>query len=182
MSQEVTLDSVRATLSNNDLLDEFRTATAAWFAVPTATGETVEWRTTLGYSYYPYALDVNDSILVRTTTTLENSIMVNNICTVLIFVIAACAGFFLGFLIIRQRGKEIALMRTMGTPNSAIYTSFVVEQMGSVILGEVIGGAYFLWQPFIRLLLFVGVYFVGLTTSLVIFLNKNLMTTIKEDE
>lgn len=44
VSQEVALDSVSATLSNNDLLDELRTAITAWFAVPTATGETVEWK------------------------------------------------------------------------------------------------------------------------------------------
>ncbi len=182
VSQEVALDSVSATLSNNDLLDELRTAITAWFAVPTATGEGVEWKSMMGYTSYPYALDINDNILERTTTTLENSLLVNNICTILIFVIAACAGFFLGFLIIRQRGKEIALMRTMGTPNPAIYTGFVVEQMLSITLGAFIGGAYFLWQPLERLLLFIGDYFVGLTAALVIFLNKNLMTTIKEDE
>lgn len=180
--QEVLLDSVSAALSNNDLLDELRTAMTAWFAVPTATGKGVEWKSMMGYTSYPYALDINDNILERTTTTLENSLLVNNICTILIFVIAACAGFFLGFLIVRQRGKEIALMRTMGTPNPAIYTGFVIEQMLSVTFGAFIGGAYFLWQPLERLLLFIGVYFVGQTAALVIFLNKNLMTTIKEDE
>ncbi|MBQ8556965.1 MAG: hypothetical protein IJ438_14000 [Clostridia bacterium] len=182
LQQEVVIDALSATLSSNELLDALRTDMSAWFAVPSATGEMTQWDTTMYYNSYPYALDINDSILERTTTTLENSLLVNNICTVLIFVIAACAGFFLGFLIVRQRGKEIALMRTMGTPNPAIYTGFVVEQMLSVTLGAFIGGAYFLWQPLERLLLFIGVYFVGLTAALVIFLNKNLMTTIKEDE
>lgn len=179
--QEVTLDSVSAALSSNDLLDELRTAMTAWFAVPTATGEGVEWKSTMGYTSYPYALDINDSILERTTATLENSLLVNSICTVLIFVIAACAGFFLGFLIVRQRGREIALMRTMGTPNLAIYAGFAFEQMLSVILGALAGGAYFLWQPVDRLLLFVGIYFIGLTAALLIFLRKNLMITIKEE-
>ena len=48
--------------------------------------------------------------------------------------------------------------------------------------GILLGGAAFLWQPLQRLMLFGGIYFVGLSIALVIFLCKNLLTTIKEDE
>ena len=48
--------------------------------------------------------------------------------------------------------------------------------------GMVLAGAPFLWRPLDDLGLFAGIYFVGLAFALLIFLSKNLLTTIKEDE
>ena len=51
-----------------------------------------------------------------------------------------------------------------------------------MLLGVVLGGAAFLWRPLEQLLLFVVIYALGLTLALLVFLRKNLMATIKEDE
>jgi hypothetical protein len=73
-------------------------------------------------------------------------------------------------------------MRTLGEANGRVYCSFALEQMVCVILGTAAGGAYFAWQPVGRLLLFALIYFVGLSAALLVFLRKNLLSTMKEDE
>lgn len=178
---EMKIDAIGATLCDNDLLDDLLSDRADWFAEPNPTGEKTPWNE-MGYTYYPYALDINDALLQRTIATLQNSLLVNQICTVLVFTLSAAAGFLIGFLMVRSRKKEIALMRTMGTPNRSIYLGFALEQMLCVVLGIVLGGSYNGWNPADRLGILAVIYFVGLTVALQIFLHKNLLTTIKEDE
>ena len=73
-------------------------------------------------------------------------------------------------------------MRTMGASAAAIFAEFALEQVLCLAAGVLLGGSYFLWQPLDRLALFGGIYTAGLAIALVIFLRKNLLTTIKEDE
>lgn len=175
------VQAIRATLRNNDNLEELRTVSKRWFAEPNPLGEKTPWGE-FGYDYYPYALDINDDLLQRSSATLQNSISTNRICTVIVLCLSAAAGFLIGFLMVRNRKKEIALMRTMGTPNRSIYFGFTLEQMLCVVLGIVLGGSYNGWHPADRLGILAVIYFVGLTVALQIFLHKNLLTTIKEDE
>ncbi len=175
------VQTLKATLADNDQLEEFRAKAANWFAKPNAVGKAMEWGE-YGYDYYPFALDINDDLLQQATATLENSMLINKLCALLVFVLSAGAGFLIGFLMIRGRKREIILLRAMGTSNLAIYAGFTFEQMLCVILGVVVGGAAFLWRPVQRLGLFVGIYFVALTVALVIFLHTNLLSSIKEDE
>lgn len=100
----------------------------------------------------------------------------------IVLCLSAAAGFLIGFLMVRNRKKEIVLMRTMGTPNQSICFGFTLEQMLCVVLGIVLGGSYNGWHPADRLGILAVIYFVGLTAALQIFLHKNLLTTIKEDE
>ena len=83
---------------------------------------------------------------------------------------------------IRQRKREISLMRTLGTPNWKILLEFAAEQLLCLLAGTIVGGLFFLWQPIQRLGLFVLVYALGLCAALVIFLNSNLLTNLKEAE
>jgi len=99
-----------------------------------------------------------------------------------VFILTAGAGFLTGFLIIRSRKRDIALMRTVGGSNVGVYFCFFLEQMACIILGIIFGGAYNLWQPIDKLLIFALIYIAGLSLALVILLNKNLLTTVKEDE
>lgn len=176
-----TLDAMNATLRDNTQLEEFRQAMLRWFIEPDPGGMQV---TMPGgdYQKYFFALDINDSQLRAAAETLENSLTVNRICTLLVFVLSAGAGFFVGFLMIRNRKREIALMRTLGEANSRVYLSFALEQMLCAVLGTVAGGAYFLWQPADRLVLFCMIYFVGLSAALIVFLRGNLLSGMKEDE
>lgn len=177
MNRALTADSLYATLSDNRKLSQLREMASKYFAEPDPNNAGLD----MVGDYY-LALDINDSKLSEAQTNLENSMTVNRIAAVLVLVLSAVAGAFIGFLMIRNRKKEIALMRTMGTPNSRIYVSFVIEQMIFVVLGAIVGGSKFMWNPVSWLVLFVCVYFIGLSTALLVMLRKNLLATIKEDE
>lgn len=174
VAKTLSLDHISATLKNNDEIDDLRAMADQWFADPNKELDLT--------SKFTYALDIDTSSLENLKTTLENSILINKLCTMLVFVLTAGAGFFLGFLMIRQRKREIILMRTLGKPNAWIYRDFAMEQMLALLAGAFIGGLAFLWQPAGRLVLFALVYFAGLSAALIIFLRSTLLTTIKEDE
>ena len=172
---------ITAVLADNDLLDQARAEARYWFPEPDLAGTKIPW-TFSYYTHYPYALRIDDSQLRALEETLQNSLTINRLCTTLVFVLSAGAGFFVGFLMVRSRKREIALMRTMGTPNGSIFAGFLLEQLLCALPGTLLGGSYFLFQPFLRLAAFVGIYFAGLSIALLIFLHTNLLTTIKEEE
>lgn len=174
VGQTLGLDYISATMKNNSEISDLRTMADQWFADPDKELDLTK--------KFVYALDIDDSTLDQLKQTLENSILINNICTVLVFILTAGAGFFLGFLMVRSRKREIILMRTLGKPNGRIYRDFALEQMLWLMAGIVLGGAVFLWKPLPRLALFALLYFTGLSGALLLFLNSRLLTTIKEDD
>lgn len=177
MGRLETAESLSAVLCDNQNVEALRKISANWFAEPDPNAAGMAESN----GYY-LALDINDSQLVQAKTNLNNSMAVNRIAVVLVFVMSTGAGALVGFLMIRSRKREIIIMRSVGTSNHQIYGSFVFEQMVYVVLGTLAGGAYFMWKPINWLVLFVFVYFAGLTAALLIFLQKNLLTTMKEDE
>ena len=173
--------SISATLVNNNRLDELKSVAAYWFAEPNPLGESTEWGK-FGYEYYPYALDINDRLLQELVDSMENSLTINRLASALIFAMSALAGFLTGYLVIRSRKREIALMRTLGCCDIGIYIEFALEQLLCLLLGVFLGGGYAIWQPLDRLLLFVVINFAGLSTALIVFLRANLLVSTKEDE
>lgn len=169
------MEYVGARIDDNTRLTEFRQAAGQYFAEP---GSDNVPNTYLAN----YSLTIDDAALRKAENMLSNSITINRISTFLVFILSAGAGFFLGFLMIRSRKREIILMRTLGKPNWAIYWEFSVEQMLRLALGAAVGGAVFLWQPINRLGLFLLVYFAGLSGALILFLSSRLLTGVKEDE
>lgn len=113
---------------------------------------------------------------------LESSLTVNRICAVAVLVLSAAAGFFVGLMIIRSRKREMALLRSMGTPNFSIFLGFALESISCIVLGVLLGGTLWKWQPVVQLLLFVLIYAVSMIVSLLIFMNSNLLTIIKEED
>lgn len=172
-----TADAMFATLASNDDVVLLRESTAGWFAEPDPNNA---GKLTVNDLYL--GLDINDSRLRQAEETLENSLMINRAAAILIFALSAGAGAVVGFLIIRSRKRDIVLMRTMGTSNGRIGVSFALEQLVCVALGIVLGGSYTMWQPMGQLTLFVGIYFIGLTVAMLVFLRKNLLATIEEEE
>lgn len=175
------LEEVCAVLNDNNNLSQLKEVAAQWFAEPNPSGEKTPWGR-FDFEYYLYALDVDDYMLRSLETNMKNSMQLNQLASTVVFVLSAGAGFLTGFLVIRARKREIALMRTMGASHPAIFLELALEQLMCVAAGIFVGGAFFLWQPVQKLALFGGIYFVGLSVALVIFLCKNLLTTIKEDE
>lgn len=179
MGCERVIDSISGTLKDNSRLEDFKTYAYSWFAIPDVSGEKTHWGVLS--EYYPYAIDINDINLRRVSATLQTSIAINEFSALMVFILTAGAGYFLGFLMVRSRKREIILMRTLGKPNSHIYRDFAMEQMLWVLVGVLAGGAVFLWKPLPRLALFALVYFLGLSGALLLFLHSTLLTTIKED-
>ena len=175
------LEEVCAVLNDNTSLPQLREVAAQWFAEPNPAGDKTEWGR-FSYEYYLYALDIDDYMLRSLESNMKNSMQLNQLASVAVFVLSAGAGFLTGFLVIRSKKREIALMRTMGASHVSIFGELALEQMLCVTAGIVFGGLLFLWRPLQNLALFAVIYGIGLSVALVIFLCKNLLTTIKEDE
>ena len=175
------VDAIQATLIDNSTQAEVREIANNWFAIPNPTGAQTPWRYTF-YFYYPYALVIDDALLVSAERTLKISVLINELCAVLVFALSAGASFFVGFLMIRSRKREISLMRTLGTRTVSVFLRFALEQLLCLGAGVALGGWFFEYQPGDRLGAFAAVYFVGLCLALVVFLRQNLLTTLKEDE
>ncbi len=181
MGCERVIDNISAMLIDNSTIDEFKEYAYMWFAEVDPSGEQTEWGL-LGHRYYPYALDIDDTELRRVNATLKTSLAINAFASLMVFILSAGAGFFLGFLMIRSRKREIILMRTLGRANFSIYLSYALEQMLCILAGVALGGLAFRWEPVRYLCTFAGIYFVGLSAALILFLNSRLLTTVKEDE
>ena len=177
----ILIDEVCGILQDNSSLPELKEMASQWFAEPNPTGEQTPWGR-FDYKYYLYALDIDDTMLENISSRMKNSIRVNTFASAIVFVLSAGAGFLTGFLVIRSRKREIALMRTMGASPVSIFAEFFLEQLLCITAGIALGGSYSLWQPADRLGILAATYFVGLTAALLVFLRKNLLTTIKEEE
>ncbi len=177
---EWNIDCISATLADNTTLDEFKAFAAEWFAEPDPSGQRTPWDFS-SYTYYPYALDIDETMLRRVSAALGASVAINQFAATLVFLFSAGAGFFVGFLTVRGRKREIILMRALGKANLSIYRDFAAEQMVFILVGAAAGGAFFAWQPLWRLALFVGIYFAGLSAALIVFLRSRLLTGTKEE-
>lgn len=175
------IESIGAILNDNTRLEQLKEDASQWFAEPNPLGEKTEWGR-YGYEYYFYALDIDDTMLQNLQTNMKNSLRLNQLASLVVFMLSAGAGFLTGFLVIRSRKREIAIMRTMGASHPSIFAEFALEQLLCVFGGMLVGGSYSLWQPAGKLTLFGLIYFFGLSVALVVFLRKNLLITIKEDE
>ena len=175
------IEEIGAVLNDNARFAQLREVVDHWFAKPNPIGEQTLWGR-YGYEYYLYAMDIDDAMLSNLETNIKNSLRLNQLSTAVVFALSVGTGFLTGFLVVRSRKREIALMRTMGASHPGIFAELALEQMLCVVLGIILGGSYTLWNPISKLALFGSIYFVGLSIALIVFLRKNLLTTIKEDE
>lgn len=178
-----TVDVIRGVLRDNDQLEEFRKAANEW--MPNAGPDAQPWEyETVGYYFteFYFAIDIDDSLLQSLTNSYQNSMAINRLSLLLVFALSAGAGFLVGFLMIRSRKREIGQLRTLGTPGAMIYISYALEQMAAIAVGIGVGGAFFRYEPVAWLALFAGIYFVGLSAALLIFLRRNLLASMKEEE
>ena len=130
---------------------------------------------------YPFAMDIKDSLLKNLVLEMKNSMEINRIAAVVVFVLATSTGFSTGVCAIYFRKREIGLMRTLGMSNSTVCVEFLLEQVVFVIIGIIIGGSYSLWEPIAQLVLLTSIYIIGLSTALLVFIRGNLLATMKED-
>lgn len=181
LSEPKKVQALRGTLRNNDDLALLHEVADQWFATPNPMGEPTPWGK-YGYESYPFALDIQDSLLQSLVADMQSSLTINQSAAVLVFVLSAGAGFLTGFLVIRARKREILLMRTLSASNVMLCLELEIEQLLCVAAGVLIGGSYSLWHPLGQLGLFAIIYMAGLTAALLVFIRANLLTTMKEDE
>ena len=186
--------SMSATLADNNRLEEFREKMSMCFIEPSPDSNEIPRKYRVKYlhfdnsthseetEYYLYALDIKDNRLFDLSAVLEESIRFNRIVKIIVAALSSVSGFLVGFLMIRRRKREILLMRMVGESNTRVYVGFALEQMICIILGIVIGGAYYNWNPINNLAIFAVAYFVALSLALAIFMSKKLIKNIKEDE
>ncbi len=181
LAAERTTSNISGILKDNDLLQEFEEAAAAWFAQPNPIGEQTPWGK-WGNEYYLYAMEIEDELLERLVRNYEISIFINEMSSLLVLAFCTAAGFLIGFLLIRSRKREIGLMRTLGGSNFHIYLGFAAEQLLCIAAGIALGGALMGFNAPWQLALFALVYWIGLSAALMIFLHRNLLSCMKEDE
>lgn len=170
------LHALMGTLANNDDLARLHETARCWFAEPDPLSAS-----TLGEKS-AFALDIRDALLLRLTEDMQSSMTLNRLAAAMVFVLSAGAGFLTGFLVIRARKQEIALMRTLGVPDCRVCMELGAEQAACVVAGVFIGGSYALWTPAEQLVLFAGIFLFGLTAALLVFIRANLLVSLKEDE
>lgn len=176
MGRPAVADSLYATVRDNRDLPLLRETAAEHFAQPDPNAAGLDI-----VGDYFLALDINDSQLTHAKTNLDNSLKINRIAVGLIFILTTAAGAFIAFLVIRSRKKEILLMRTLGMSNGRIYLSIAAEQLLGAILGTFAGGVKFAWNPVMWLVVFVFVYYAGLSAAILNLLHKNLLSDMKEE-
>ena len=189
LNRSMPIDSISATVADNMRLEEFREKASFFFTDPAQNAQVVPWGVFLfnrsneyHHNFYDSAIDIADENLLDMSAILKDSIKFNRTVTLIVVALSVVSGFLVGFLMIRRRKRDIILMRTVGESNLRLYLGFAFEQMICIILGVVIGGAYNMWKPIDKLLIFAIVYFVALSLALMIFMSKKLLTTVKEDE
>ena len=190
LEKTIIAQSLSATLKDNKRLDEFREKMSVCFLEPDPKAKRTSWNVKIDIGLpmriseksYPYALDIDDNNLFDLAAILEDSIKFNRTVTVFVVILSVISGFLVGFLMIRRRKRDILLMRMVGESNARVYAGFALEQMICIILGIVIGGAYYKWNPINNLAIFAVAYFIALSLALTIFMSKKLIKNIKEDE
>ena len=181
LTKSKNIEEIGAILNDNTKIDALKETIAMWFAEPNPMGRKTEWGR-YSFDYYLYAMDVDDSMLTDLSNSMKNSLRLNELASAVVFALSAGAGFLTGFLVIRSRKREIALMRTVGSRQISIFLELVLEQVLCIAVGIALGGSYTAWEPRQRLILFGVIYSVGLIVALTVFLRSNLLTSIKEED
>ena len=170
-----------ATLTDNNLLEELHETADHWFAEPNPLGEETYWGR-YGYTNYLYALDIRDDLLKTLEENLETSMSVNRLSALAVLVLSISTGFLTGFLMVRSRKREIALMRTLGCSEMGVYFEFALEQLICISVGSLSASAVRQWIALEKVGLLIGFYIVGLSVAQLIFMRNNLLINLKEDE
>ena len=82
---------------------------------------------------------INDRILANATGGIEGYIAFMTALYPLIYILSACIGFVVSYLLIRLRKPEFALMRSLGASQGQCFSTFLGEQVFLSLLGAVPG-------------------------------------------
>ena len=86
------------------------------------------------------------------------------------------------FLYQYEIASGIGLMRTLGCSNIAVYREYTVEQLICITAGTLSGNALYQWKAMDKAAMLIGLYVLGLSIALMVFMRSNLLMQLKEDE
>ncbi len=173
------LDSIGATFRSNGEIRQFWDMVGSLFFVePSADGTKTEWISSPVYKYYPYALSINDTTLRQTMSSLSFNQSIMSYLSWAVIVLSTGGGFLTGFLLVRQRKRELALQRVLGVSLLSMFLGVMTEEWLSAAAGTVLCVAVFLSvthasPPWGYIAVFLVVYTVGLSAALTGFLRKD---------
>ena len=180
----VGIDAMSMTLADNSRLDEFREKMSFCLTEADPDAELKKWGSyanTWYNEYYDRALDIDDEHLKEMYISLEESIEHTRRVTQMILAVAAVMSLVIACLAICSRKRDEALMRRFGESKIRVCARLMIEQMVCVLIGIILGGAYFLWKPIVKLSIFALIYLVALTFAIAILMSKKPIKTDKEE-
>lgn len=93
----------------------------------------------LGLEDGPARLVINDAILISATKQLSRQIRLLTALLPLLFLLITAIGFALSFLLLRNRRREAAVMRSLGARRMQVVASLLTETFLQAILGAAAG-------------------------------------------
>jgi ABC-type antimicrobial peptide transport system permease subunit len=126
--------------SNEYIADDVNSATI----VPQDTRELAAWRDYLEEQEYSQVGQINrnrlavvieDKALADAIESIQQHISFMNLVTPIMLVLSGIIGFVLSYLLTRNRLREFAIMRSMGTKRFQVYSAFFLEQFMLYIIG-----------------------------------------------
>ena len=123
-------DSCSFTIRDNHVLEESKEALREFFVEPDPDWDTPDWRN---------GLLIQDHIYQESLNELRSGLRLLTLLIPLLAGLSCCIGCFSGYLSIRGRMKEFAVMRCLGMKRRKIFSLVFGEQAAPVLLGALVG-------------------------------------------
>lgn len=175
-----TTDSCSFEIRDNERLEESRAAIYEWLVEP-AMDKYSDGLT--------FGVLVQDELYQKSLAEIRSNIAMLRLLLPILIALCGCIGFFSGFLAIRGRNKEFAVMRCIGMSQLKIFALVMVELAALTVAGALAGvaggialegriepGA--LWNA----ALITGVFLVGSGVAALTITNVNVMKLMKVEE
>ncbi len=191
LSKEITglinADSLSCIIKDNRQIETVKNLLLRYFAEVDITGTAKSHTASDILINYEYAIIVHDDIFYRTVSKIENDINILKIMNPIIIALSLGIGFLASFLFVRNRKHEFAIMRSLGSRKSFIFLEAFLEQVFLGLIGIGLGLiSCKIWSlcidrpPLVIICAFFLSYLTGSSIVVYRFVNKKVMTIMKE--
>lgn len=176
------------TVRDNRKLDELKEFLTGYFTQVDVTGRLQSFPEEGVLSYYEYAVMIYDEHFFNTIAQLESNNRIMDYIRPILYGIVAGLGFFISFLFIRNRKREFAILRAMGTSKKAVLLELFCEQLLLCLLGVFCALlCFWVWQGANKALfsltgIYVTAYLLGALFAAVLFVRADVKAALMEKE
>ncbi len=142
------------------------------------------------YSRIGNTLVVNDETFVLSATQIQKTIVLLQSLFPLLIILIITISFVISFLLMQARKKEIAIMRSMGTPTGKIFVMVLLEGIIPLILGTACTTFLFLfvgsgtsiptWLQISITLFFMMLYLLGIVIAVLLTNKKTVLVFLSK--